>query len=114
MYQLLILIPLDVNIQSFDDGWPSFLDAAEEMEGLIKESICRIDRCIFGQNNLQRIYSFTFQDKDSCESALLSPAGEKAGRIIHQISGGSVILLSGAFQEDTLKNIKSINASDHA
>jgi len=107
MYQLLILIPLNVNINSFDEGWPDFLEAAEEMEGLIRESVSRIDRSIYGQNNIRRVYSFLFRDKSSLEKSLLSPPGEKAGNIIHEITGGDVILLSGPFQEDSLQNIQS-------
>lgn len=105
MYQLLILIPLTVDINRFDEGWPKFLKLAEKLEGLNIESISRIDRCIYGRNDLQRIYSFIFKDKSSFESALTSPAGEEAGQWIHQISGGNVILLSAHYQEDSIKNI---------
>ena len=112
MYQLLILIPLNVNINSFDEGWPDFLEVAEEMEGLIRESVSRIDRSIYGQNNIRRVYSFLFRDKSSLEKSLLSPPGEKAGNIIHEITGGDVILLSGPFQEDTLENIQSWEETD--
>ncbi len=107
MYQLLILLPISVNINTFDEGWPEFLETAESMEGLIRESVCRVDRCIYGQNNIQRIYSFIFKDKPSFEKSLLSPPGEKAGKIIHELTGGEVILLSGPLNEDTLDRIKS-------
>ena len=107
MYQLLILIPLNVNINSFDECWPDFLEAAEEMEGLIRESVSIIDRSIYGQNNIRRIYSFLFRDRPSLENSLLSPPGERAGKIIHDITGGDVILLSGPIQEDSLERIQS-------
>jgi len=106
-YQLLILIPLNVNINTFDEGWPDFLEAAENMDGLIRESVSRIDRVIFGQNNIRRVYSFLFHDKYTFEKSLISPPGEKAGKIIHEITGGEVILLGGTFQEDSLDRIQS-------
>lgn len=109
-YQLLILIPITVEIQSFDEGWPEFLKAAESMPGLIKESVCRIDNCIYGQNFLRRIYSFTFEDQDSLQKALLSSPGEKAGDILHRITQGNLILLSGEYKEDHLKNIQENNS----
>lgn len=112
MYQLLILLPLRVNIKSFDEGWPDFLEAAESMDGLIRESVSRIDRSIYGQNNIRRIYSFLFRDKSSFEQALVSPPGEKAGKIIHELTGGDVILLSGPFQEDSLDRIQSWEETD--
>jgi hypothetical protein len=106
-YQLLILIPITVEIQSFDEGWPAFLRAAESMPGLIKESVTRIDNCIYGQNFLRRIYSFSFEDQDSLKNALLSAPGEEAGDILHTITQGNMILLSGEYQEDYLKNLRS-------
>jgi hypothetical protein len=112
MYQLIILIPFTVNINSFDEAWPDFLAAAEDMNGLIRESVSRIDRGVYGQNNIRRIYSFLFHDKSSFENALLSPAGELAGKIIHQITGGEVTLLSGTFHEDTLDRIQSCEEAD--
>lgn len=105
-YQLLILIPLTVEIQSFDEGWPEFLNSAEQMPGLIKESVVRIDNCIYGQNLLRRIYSFSFENRSALEKALLSPSGEKAGETLHKITRGDMILLSGEFNEDSLGNIK--------
>lgn len=111
MHQLLLLLPLSVDIQAFDQGWPAFLENAEKMPGLIKESITRIDRCLYGQNYLQRIYCFYFEDQASLEEALLSPPGEKAGRILHQITGGDLILLNGEVKEDTLDNIQSLSST---
>ncbi len=105
-YQLLILIPITVEIQSFDEGWPEFLKAAESMPGLIKESILRIDNCIYGQNFLRRIYSFSFGDQDSLKNALLSTPGEKAGDVLHRITQGNMILLSGEYQADEIENIR--------
>lgn len=105
-YQLLILIPLTVEIQSFDEGWPAFLEAAEQMPGALKESIIRIDNCLYGQNFLRRIYSFSFEDRSSLESALISPPGEKAGKILHSITQGNLILLSGEYNQDSLENIR--------
>jgi hypothetical protein len=111
MNQLLILIPLNVDLQAFDEGWPTFLENAEQMPGLIRESVTHIDRCLYGQNFLQRIYSFYFPDQETLEEGLLSPAGEKAGRILHQISGGNVILLKGEIKEDSLDHIQSTSLS---
>ena len=105
-YQLLILIPLTVEIQSFDEGWPEFLKAAEQMPGLVEESVNRIDTCIYGQNFLRRVYSFSFEDRSSLEQALTSPSGEKAGEILHRITQGNMILVSGEDKRDLLENIQ--------
>ncbi len=109
-YQLLILIPLTVEIQSFDEGWPEFLKSAEKMPGLIQESVNRVDNCIYGQNYLRRIYSFSFNDRSSLEKALLSPAGEEAGKLLHKITRGNMILLSGEYKQDSLEHIREISS----
>jgi len=109
-YQLLILVPVSVEIQTFDEGWPAFLKAAESMPGLIKESVLRIDNCIYGQNTLRRVYSFSFKDKSSLEKALVSPEGEKAGSLLHNISRGNLILLSGEYNEDSLENLQKTSS----
>jgi hypothetical protein len=109
-YQLLILIPLTVEVQSFDEGWPEFLNAAEKMPGLIEESVNRIDNCIYGQNFLRRVYSFSFEDRSTLEQALISPSGEKAGEILHRLTKGNMILLSGEYKQDSLENIQDISS----
>lgn len=112
MYQLLILIPISVDINTFDQGWPEFLKEAEGMEGMIRESVSRIDRSIYGQNYIQRIYSFQFRDRHTFEQALISPPGQKAGKIIHELTGGDVLLISGSFQEDSISRIQSWEDQD--
>jgi hypothetical protein len=112
MYQLILLIPTSVDINAFDQVWPSFLEAAEQMPGLIRESVSRIDQVIFGQDYFQRIYTFSFPDKNSLEKALVSKNGEKAGRIIHDLTGGKVTLVTADYQEDSLQNIHSFSSQD--
>jgi hypothetical protein len=105
MYQLIILLPTDLDMSTFDQGWPAFLKEAEQMPGLVQESVTRVDRVLYGSQSLERMYSFTFADKDSLENALLSPAGEKAGSILHELSGGRLTILTGEFKTDTLERI---------
>ena len=56
MYQLILIIPTSVDLFKFDKGWPLFLDAVEDMPGLISESFTRIDRHIYGQSTISMIY----------------------------------------------------------
>ncbi len=112
MYQLILLIPTFVDLNEFDEAWPSFLEAAEQMPGLIRESVSRIDQVIFGQKYFQRIYTFSFPDKNTLEKALVSKTGEEAGRIIHDLTGGKVTLVTAYYQEDSLQNIQSIAPQD--
>ncbi len=108
MHGLLILIPLSVDMRAFDEGWPDFLEEAEQMPGLIRESATQIDRCLFGHNFLSRLYCFYFPDQPTLEAALLSPPGEKAGNILHEITRGNLILFSAEIKEDSLDHIQSL------
>ncbi len=110
MYQLILLIPTSVDIKSFDEGWPSFLEAVEQMPGLLKESVSRVDQLIYGKECFHRIYTFSFPDQKTLESSLVSSPGEKAGKIIHSLTGGRVTLMTADFQEDSLDNIQSFTS----
>ncbi len=107
MYQLILLIPTSVNIKSFDKGWPLFLEAIEQMPGLLKESVSLVDQLLYGQDHFHRIYTFSFPDQKTLEKSLVSSPGEKAGKIIHELTGGRVTLMTAEYQEDSLANIKS-------
>ena len=112
MYQLILLIPSTVYLKTFDDKWPTFLEVAEQMPGLIRESVALVDQSIYGQESIRRIYTFSFQDKAALEGALVSPPGEKAGKLLHELTGGNVTLLIADFQEDTLDHIQSFISAE--
>lgn len=107
MYQLILIIPNSIDLFKFDKGWPVFLEAVEEMPGLINEYFTQVDRHLFGKSTISRIYSFSFKDRETLERSLVSAPGEKAGKIIHELTEGQVILLTGELREDSIKNIKS-------
>ena len=107
MYQLIILLPAGLDLQAFDEGWPQFLEMAERLPGMIRESITRFDQVIYGSENIQRMYTFSFPDKKSLESALVSESGQKAGNLLHELSGGNITILTGDHQSDTLERIQS-------
>jgi hypothetical protein len=107
MYQLIFFIHSSVNLEDFDAGWPLVLESIEKMPGLIEESVSRLDKFLYGQKSITRIYSFLFQDRKILEDSLLSESGEKAGQMIHTLTNGGVTIMTGEYQEDTLDNIQS-------
>jgi hypothetical protein len=109
MHQLILLIPTSINLDQFDQGWPRFLKAAEKMPGLIKESLTQINHHLYGDQSFHRIYCFSFPDQETLEKSLVSEPGEIAGKIIHDLTDGKIILLIGEYREDTIDNIKSYN-----
>jgi len=111
MYQMVIMLPANLDLKRFDEGWPDFLEAAEQMPGLLQESVTRFDQSFFGTGEIQRLYTFSFKDRLSLENALTSQAGEKAGNILHSISGGNISILAGDHQTDSLERIQSFSSS---
>lgn len=107
MYQLIVLLPTGLDLHRFDEGWPKFLAVAEQMPGLIQESITRFDQVIYGTETVQRIYTFGFPDKKSLEQALISEEGQAAGNLLHLLSGGNITISTGYHQSDTLDRIQS-------
>lgn len=108
---MVIILPSNLDTKFFDLGWPDFLEAAEQMPGLIQESVTRFDQSLFGSSEIQRFYTFSFKDRLSLENALTSQAGEKAGNILHSISGGNISILAGDHQTDSLERIQSFSPS---
>lgn len=100
MHTLLLLIPPSVDWQRFDQGWPDFLHQAEQMPGLIREGVFQVQNSLTGQEPFHRIYSFHFADHDDLITAMTSPPGKQASQIIHQITGGKAVILTGKTRED--------------
>lgn len=106
MYQLVLLIPHEIDEATFDQLWPAFLDQVEKMPGLIRESADMVEEVLYGKDSLRRVYTFTFPDKETLHQALSSEPGEKAGEMIHRLTGGQVTILITNHREDRLDHIR--------
>ena len=106
MYKLIILIPVPENSHDFDARWPEFLALAERMPGLLRESTSRVDRIVHGDFPIQMIHELYFDSLKAAASAMGSEAGEEAGRILQEITGGEVTLLLADHTQDELSNIR--------
>lgn len=106
MYKIMLMIPRRVNFGVFDDRWPEFLHLAEQMPGLERESTTLIQEDVYGQGLYSRVYEFFFPDKTALLRGLTSPAGEKAGQVIHEITAGQVTILIAEHKEDQLTHIR--------
>jgi len=100
MHTLLILIPSSVDWTVFDQGWPDFLHQAERMPGLIREEVLQVEKSLTGHNLFSRMYSFHFEDQASLIEAMTSPPGKQASQMIHRITGGKAVILTGETKED--------------
>lgn len=106
MYQLVLLIPREVDESTFDQSWPVFLNHIENMPGLIRETAGMVEDVVYGKDSFRRIYTFTFPDKETLYQALSSEPGEKAGETIHKLTGGQITILVTNHREDLLERIR--------
>jgi uncharacterized protein (TIGR02118 family) len=115
MYKLVILIQSSENEKTFNDLWPKFLEQAEQMPGLLKETTSRIDKVLFGQYGFSLIHELYFNSMKTLQLAMSSPQGQAAGEILQKITGGNMTLILADHREDNLINIrkhKSKNLND--
>lgn len=106
MYKLVILISPRQDFSTFEDRWPEFLHLVETLPGLLKESTSRVERFLYGQVACSQVHELYFDTLPELESALASPQGVAAGRLLQQISAGRLTLFIADHREDDLDNIR--------
>ena len=104
MYKLMVLIPSNVDEAALDEAWPEFLHHAEQMPGLLRESVTHVRELFYGREIISRVYEFFFPDKAALLRAMTSPHGEKAGQLIHEMTKGRATILAAEHSEDELEN----------
>jgi uncharacterized protein (TIGR02118 family) len=114
MYKLVILIetPDDLSLQnrsfderSFDELWPQFLHLVEQIPGLKREATSRVDRVVYGKGEISMIHELYFESLEELQQGMASPAGQEAGRVLQEMTGGRVTLLFADHKQDELENI---------
>jgi uncharacterized protein (TIGR02118 family) len=106
MYKLVILIEPQLDILRFEETWPKFLEHAEKMPGLIRESTSRVDRVLAGNCMVEKIHELYFESMEAALEAMASPHGQAAGQVLQTMTGGNMTLMLAHHLEDKLENIK--------
>jgi len=105
MYKLVILIEPQDHSAEFDRRWPEFLAKAERMPGLRREVTARVDRVLHGKP-AHLIHELHFDSLPAATDAMASPAGQSAGQLLQEISGGKLTLLLADHLQDELSHIQ--------
>jgi uncharacterized protein (TIGR02118 family) len=106
MVKLVILIePLD-DWSRLEAVWPQFLHYAEEMPGLQREAASTIDSMLFGNSAYMQMHELFFDSLDAARQAMSSPAGQAAGRLLQQMTGGKLVLFFADYKEDDIANLR--------
>ena len=87
MHKLVILIEGGELPANFDDQWPQFLHLAEEMPGLQREATSRVLHMLYGSQRYALTHELFFESLEDLQSAMTSPAGQKAGQILQSMTG---------------------------
>ena len=115
MYKLVILVEPPENQQELDEAWPQYLHQVEQMPGLRRETISRVDQVLYGKSLIYLIHELHFDSLESIHQAMASPQGQAAGALLQRMTGGRVTLLLADHKEDDLENILRFRSqSSHA
>jgi hypothetical protein len=114
MYKLIILLEKDAPPEQFDLTWPAFLQQAEQMPGLLRETTSWVDGILTGERQPQLVHELYFESQQALQQAMLSPAGQAAGRLLQQLSGGRMTLAFAHHLEDDLPHIRQAASPDEA
>lgn len=101
MYKLIILFDQPPDPLAFIPGWQTFLQMAEQMPGLRRETVSLIEEAIYGETPPFKIHEFHFDDRAALDAALASEVGQQAGEWLHQFTNGNFTLLIATHQEAT-------------
>ena len=113
MYKLVILIKPLEDMDSFEENWPRFLHSVEKMPGLVYETTSRVDKILYGDEEIAQIHELFFESQKEAVTAMSSPEGRKAGKILQQITGGRIGLFFADHKGDDLENIRKFSREDN-
>lgn len=114
MYKLVILIKSLEDADSFEENWPKFLHSAEKMPGLVYETTSRVDKILYGDEQIAQIHELFFKSQKDAVNAMSSPEGREAGRMLQLITGGRISLFFADHKGDDLENIRKFKRGDNA
>jgi len=110
MYKLIILIE-STTTPDFHVFWPRFLHAAEEIPGLKRESTSRINQVLYGDMQCAMVHELYFDSYAALKTGLSSEPGKEAGRILQEMTSGSVKLLIADHSQDDMENIRKYKST---
>jgi uncharacterized protein (TIGR02118 family) len=106
MHKLVILIEQLEDWTTFDDAWPQFLHAAEQMPGLRLEATSRVDVSLFGKLTYALMHELFFDSREAAQQAMASAEGRETGRLLQVMTRGRMSLFLADHKEDNLENIR--------
>jgi len=110
MYKLIILIQPEIEQDYFFEGWPKFLEHAEQIPGLDRIVTSPVHAHLAGKYSPLMVHELVFESQQALEIGLASEHGVAAGKTLQQITGGAVTLLTAPHLEDSGENLRRLRA----
>ena len=107
MYKLVILIAPPLDPDTFQARWPDFMRLAETLPGLRREASSTVAQFLYGDQPFIQVYELFFNTLEAARTAMSSPAGQEAGKLLQSITGGQMVLFFARHREDNLENIRT-------
>jgi hypothetical protein len=105
MFKLIILVE-STTTPNFHVFWPRFLQAAENIPGLKRESTSRINQVLYGDLQCAMVHELYFDSYNALKAGLASESGKDAGRLLQEMTAGRVRLMIADHSQDELENIR--------
>jgi uncharacterized protein (TIGR02118 family) len=105
MHKLVILIETTANQEEFEKNWPVFLEVAERMPGLRREVTSHVEHVLAGELPYNIVHELFFDSMQATQTAMASPEGRSAGKLLQSITDGRLVLFFANHTEDSLENI---------
>jgi hypothetical protein len=110
MFKLVIIIQPEIDQQTFFDGWPEFLNQAEQMPGLERIVTAPVHVHLTGDYQPLMVHELIFDTQQALEKALVSEPGVAAGKVLQKVTGGAVTLVTAGHMEESSENLRTYRA----
>ena len=114
MHKLVILFEPVEDWQVFEKAWPQFLHLVEAMPGLRSEASSQVEAFLFGSCQYVQMHELFFDSLDQARTAMASPQGQVAGRVLQTMTGGKVNLFIAEHKQDDLSHIQQYTGAGSA
>lgn len=101
MLKFLILFSQPEDAERFENMYQDFLALVERMPNILRRQVVHVTGSPQGTPEIYRILELYFESTETQTEALLSPAGQEAGKELQRLATGSYQLLhADVYEED--------------
>jgi uncharacterized protein (TIGR02118 family) len=101
VHKLMLLFKKPQDVAAFETEWSErFVVLAERMPGIRRIAVIRVTGGPEGGADLHMIHEFYFDNSDALESAMISPEGQAAGKVLMSFASANVEILFAEHMEE--------------